>query len=233
MERETSELITKPRSNIERLSDIEWQPYQGHKNKSSLVYVDPDRNYLKKAKSDRSERKRDHEFFNLVVWNQLFAKYNEKYDTNLFVPDPYWAQGENIVMEYVGDDDNSDLGHILATGALVEEQSLSYVVKELGKLAKIMDNEGLRHNDLGLRHILLEDEGQEAIYVIDLERSLAGVSGPNGEVRQLVGKVGETRRNRDIERSFGNGYQSLPEDQLLDEAIEDVESLYGDVKSFL
>lgn len=233
METKTSDLIVNHSSGSDRLSEVEWQPYEGHKNKSSQVYVDSDRRYLKKTKTGRGERKRDHEFFNLVVWNQLFADYKEAHDTDLAVPTPYLAQGENIVMEYVGDGEHSDLGHLLASGALLDEDELAKFVRQLGKLAKLMDNEGLRHNDFDLRHVLLEDEGREAVNLIDLEHSLAGVYGLGGEVEELAAKVGETRGNRDISKEFRQGYDAIPEESLIDDAIEEVEQEFEDVRHFI
>lgn len=216
--------IINPNSEDADFSAFDWELLTAHKNRSSQIYADPDHQYLRKEK-ERSAEKRDREYLNLALWSELLSIYEERFDAEISAPVPYSAEQSQIVMDYLGEGEESDLGHVLAH-SLTDEEELQCVVKELGMLQKIMENEGLKHNDLDLRHIVLERDPEERIDLIDFDNAEFGALHVDREVEEVAESIKGCRSSYNIEQAFEEGYESIPEVHLIDGAIEWLEALY-------
>ena len=198
---------------------ILWKPLRdAHKKKSSIIKVSPHGKYLKKIKK-RIGRKRDSEFYNLAFWNELLNLYHLETGCDIYAPEPYLSQEDELIMKYVCGTDIDRLFNSLS----VTKDDLEAILTNVGQLEKIKENENLLHTDFDLRHILVNG----GLYIIDLENAKSG----NGKVKEENDIL--TRRIQymlatDISAPIKKGYDSIPKKFLLfKKALSNIAQKYG------
>lgn len=208
----------------DRLRTADWQRVEVHKDRSSQIRVDPQGEFLRKRKPQRGLEKRNREFWGLVTWDRALAAYNEAYGTDVHSPTPAMATGNDVVMAYL-DGDIDDLGQVLSTGALQGVDNMGQVAENLGAMQRIKENERLYHGDVALRHFMV-DTDDYTLYVIDFDGAGIGVDdAPIDDERATLREdvleklaASSPMDMLDLQVHFADGYRSVPDRQLLDDA---------------
>ncbi len=208
----------------DRIRTADWQQVDVHKDRSSQIRIDPQGEFLRKRKPQRGVEKRNQEFWGLVTWDRALGAYSEAYGTDVHSPTPAMATGSDVVMEYL-DGDIDDLGKVLSTGALRGEEEMGRVVENLGAMQRMKENEGLYHGDVALRHFMV-DTNDYTLYLIDFDGAGIGVDDTHlAEERETLEEdvleklaASSPMDMLDLQIHFADGYQSVPERPLLDDA---------------
>lgn len=209
--------------NTLELDKLQWSPLlTAHKKRSSIVEVSSDHKYLRKTKRRRGN-KRDAEFYNLAFWNSLLTHYRNETGSQIYSPTPYIAEGKGLIMEY---GHGIDLDRLLRSGG-VGMEDMAQILRYIGQLFKIKNNEGLVHNDLGLRHLLVNG----GLFTIDLENARYGNGQSAMENKALADRIKKLLPGS-IDNEINEGLAAIPALSLADKALTAVKSIYGERANF-
>jgi len=204
--------------NTTTLEDIDWKPLLTvHSKRSSVIEISKDNKYLKKTKK-RKGKKRDFEFYNLAFWNILLENYNNTIGTEIHAPTPYISEGRDLVMEYGR---GFDLDRLLRS-ASIGPKEVEQIMRRMGMLFKIKENESLIHNDFDLRHILVDG----GLFIIDLENAQYGKEGVKKENDKLIQSI-NVLYSKSIEEYILEGMNKVPKMRFLDCTLDSMKSKYG------
>ena len=139
--------------------NYKWFPLlSSHRNKSSKMYVDPDKKILKKEKARRGI-KRNMEFRAIEISYPILK------EGGFFSPKPiYNSKGRPHI--YMSFETGADLETLILSGKISKGDLETILKKVKGLLDFKMDNE-IYHGDFSLRHIFVNSK----VGLIDLEKT--------------------------------------------------------------
>lgn len=221
-------------------STVRWNPHIEDEVKDEILEVDwrevPDEfinnnhsseslkwdgeNYFNKAK-DRRPSKTIQELTRTGEFDHRLMLYDEHHDTGVHAPTPYGAllnegdETDEVVMEFMGGNGWVSFPRAFSSGEIVDEDEVRQVCQGLGRFAKILQNEQMKHGDIALRHFYVDQDSYD-VGVIDIENGTANArpSAVEEEIDQIEGVIDRIPRPQYEDQMFdwyNQGYESVPD----------------------
>ena len=207
----------------EEIMNVDWEEVPDefiNNNHSSESLKWDGEKYFNKAK-DRRPSKTIQELTRTGEFDHRLMLYDEHHDTGVHAPTPYGAilnEGEKtdeVVMEFMGGNGWTSFPTAFSQGELVGEDQVSQVCKGLGKFAKILENEQMRHGDIALRHFYVNQDNYD-VGVIDIEGGTANarsseVKAEVAQIEDVIERIPRPQYEGQMIGWYQEGYDSVPD----------------------